>query len=209
MKHPASRRLSLFLGLLCLTLTAFSGPARAQATLEVVPSNTSPGPGESLTVDVVISGLGNLAPPSLGAFDLVLTFDPAVLAHTGTTVGTALGDEAAAEALVGIVPGAGDVNVFEVSLLSPAQLSGSQPDGFTLFTVSFDAVASGSTTLGLTPTAPPGDENGRPLSVEAVVAATVTVGRAVPIPGLSPPALLLLTFLLLLAAWRVRREVRS
>ena len=48
--------------------------------------------GESVSVDLVISGLGDYSEPSLGAFDLDITYNTAILDFTGYTLGSYLGD---------------------------------------------------------------------------------------------------------------------
>lgn len=186
-------------------------PAAAAVTLEVVPSTTSAMTGDAITVDVVVSGLGNLAAPSLGTFDLDLQFDPAVFSFTGTTYGPELGDPMLAEAITTTTPGVAAVNHLELSLLAPATLNANQADSFTLFTASFDAVAAGSGVFDLASNAL-GDENGAPLVLDAVIPTTIDVQGApglLEIPTLSPWGLLLLTLLLLgAAAGRLRRVER-
>jgi acyl-homoserine-lactone acylase len=62
-------------GLGALALVALVADPRAASALSITlePSNLSPGVGSSFTVDVVVHDV--LAPPSLGAFDLDLSYD--------------------------------------------------------------------------------------------------------------------------------------
>ena len=160
-------------------------PAVGQ-TLEVVPSPSSPPVGSTLTVEVRVSGLGNFAPPSLGAFDLTLSFDPAVLSFTSGAFGVSLGDQNAAPAEAVAATGPGTGQVFEVSLLAPADLNVRQPDAFTLFTAAFNVVGEGATALGVGDITL-GDENGDPFAAGGiqVVPGAITARPATDIPTLS------------------------
>jgi hypothetical protein len=102
----------VLLGVLWLGSVANAGMAGA-ATLEVLPSATTVRPGGSLSVDVVVSGPGNQASPSLGAFDPELTFDAALLTLNGHTEGTELDDVGAGEATMGTLPPLAAVNAAE------------------------------------------------------------------------------------------------
>lgn len=94
--------------------------------------------GESVSVDIVVSGLGNFAPDSLGAFDITVDYDPAVFAFAGYSLGALLGDLGAVEALdASTGDGGTSVNVAEVSLLSDAALHALQPGEFVLATLNF------------------------------------------------------------------------
>lgn len=194
-----------------VALLALLPRAASAVTLEVVPSTTMASVGDPITVDVVISGLGNLSAPSLGTFDLDLQFDTAVFSFTGAVYGPELGDPMAAEAITTTTPGLGVVNLLELSLFAPATLNANQPDTFTLFTASFDAVGAGAGVLTVASNAL-GDENGSPLVLDAVIPTTIDVGGPVvepEIPTLSPWGLLLLAALLLwAAAGRFRRVER-
>ena len=159
------------------------GVASAQ-TLEVVPSLSAPPVGTTLTADVQISGLAS-GTPSLGTFDLTLSFDPAVLAFTGAAFGTLLGDPSAtpAEAVTAVTA----AEIFEVSLLLPAALNALQPDAFTLFTATFDVIGRGATALSVGDIIL-GDDNGDPLPAMGavqIIPGAITAGPAMGIPILS------------------------
>jgi hypothetical protein len=73
----------------CLLLALASGPARSATIL--VSSSFSNQPSPSVSTAIWIEGLGDHAPPSLGAFDLTLAFDTAVLQLDRVTFGADLG----------------------------------------------------------------------------------------------------------------------
>jgi hypothetical protein len=111
--------------------------------LSLVPSSATVTTGNTVDVDVIISGLGN--PPSVGTFDLDIGFNTAILAPTAVTFGAFLGDPALFEALTAFDFGTpGRVEFAEVSLLSPSELDALQQSSFSLATLSFSAIANGT-----------------------------------------------------------------
>ena len=154
------------------------------ATLEVTASETTVPPGGSVEIAVSISGLGDMAPPSLGTFDLSLVFDPAVFAldPMSTVVGDLLGDEGAAEVLVTVTPGPGDLEVVALSLLTPAELIALQPGSFELFRASFTPISIGEGVFDVVANGPLGDENGVEIPLDGTVPVTVTGGGIIDIP---------------------------
>jgi hypothetical protein len=126
------------------------------ATIALAPSASVVMLGESFDLDVVISGLGAGAPSSVSAFDLTLSFAPAILSVDGVSFGLSLGNPALFEALTGFTISPGSVNLAEVSLLSAADLDVLQPASFTLATLSFEALAVGMTTVAFVPGTVPG-----------------------------------------------------
>ena len=146
-----------------LSLALLSGfglltyPLTAQAvTLDLTPLDQSVTVGETVSIDVQISGLGNMTTPSLQAFDLNINFDPTLLSFSGATFGDpVLGD------LVGLpdplnlgpVMGTDDsilgvVAINEVSFALPDDFN-IQPDSFILATLDFVATSPGTSNLGL------------------------------------------------------------
>jgi hypothetical protein len=128
---------------------AFAGHASA-IVLVLTPSVTDVSVGGAVNVDVTISGLNSGAPPSVGAFDLDVSYDPAVLNPTGVTFGPFLGNPALFEALTDfnfLTPGI--VDFAEVSLLSAAQLDAMHPSSFRLATLSFLGIANGTSAFAL------------------------------------------------------------
>lgn len=115
------------------------------ATLSFLPDYNSITVGETVSVDIEISGLESV---DLAGFDLDVSFDDSVLDFTGYT----LYDE------LGVVPadasdwsqgddGSGTINVAEMSWLW--DLSG-QSDSFTLATLTFAGLEVGSSDLTFT-----------------------------------------------------------
>lgn len=196
------------LGYTALALIFLLPVSAAAVTLEVVPSTSSANLGDPFTVDVIVSGLGDTAAPSLSTFDLDLLYDPVLFNYTGVVYGPELGDEMAGEATTITTPGPGIVQLLELSILPPADLNANQPDSFTLLTASFTAnvVGLGAFDVSVDNL---GDENGAPLVVDAVTPATVDVVTGAPtdIPTLSQWGLILLAALLFVAAARGLRRV--
>ncbi len=106
--------------------------------------------GHLASVTVGISGLGDLTTPSLGAYDLNLAFDSSILSFNSIIFGDQLAIAVPGSSLFGTdfsTPGL--VNVFEVSLDSISDLNQMQAPSFDLFTLTFDTLALGTSTLDL------------------------------------------------------------
>lgn len=180
-------RLVTMLGAALLLLSA--GRATA-VTLQFDPAVQTVSVGSTVTVELVIVDLGNGAAPSLSTFDLDVTFDDSILSFLGFVFGDpVLGDQldlSGLGSITGVLPGAGTVNVFEVSFDSVADLNDLQAGAFTLGTLSFSALSTGVSDLGLLINTL-GDASGDPLAFE-LVGGRVAVS-AVAVPG---PASLLL-----------------
>ncbi len=123
--------------------------------------------GQPVTVDVVISGLGAGAPPSVGAFDFDVSFNPGILSPTGVSFGPFLGNPDLFEALTSFALTPVLVDFAEVSLLLPAELDALQQATFTLATLSFDTLALGTS----------------PLTFSQVVVADAFGGKLIPSVG--------------------------
>jgi hypothetical protein len=150
------------------------------AMLTVSPQASSATVGAPIAVDVLVSGLVDGAAPSLGAYDVAVAFDGAVLALSGVDFGSGLdlaglGSIRNFDATV-----AGTVSVFEVSLDEIAALDLLQSGSFRLFTLLFDASAVGTSALSLSINAL-GDAAGSALTA-GVTNSTVSVS-AVPLPA--------------------------
>ena len=136
--------LNLFFRII-ITLAIGSSTVHA-VSLSIDPAATGAVPGESVSLDVTISGLGNTSPPSLGAFELDLLFDNSIISFNSVTFGNQL-DISGFGSITGVAPGVGTVNIFEVSLDTPADLNSSQLASFTLATFSFTASSLGTSPL--------------------------------------------------------------
>lgn len=165
------------------TLTLCTALPATAITIEFIPPSQSVSVGSTTTVDLVISGLVDNAAPSLGAFDLDVGFDPSVLNFSGAALGNQL-DLFGLGTINGVISGIGTVNLFELSLESVADLDTLQAGSFLLATLSFDALASGSSALSITLNAL-GDSSGNPLDAEIVGGTIGSVG-AVPEPASLP-----------------------
>lgn len=128
--------------------------------------------GQPLTVNIVVSELGNFAPPSLSAMDLDVTFDSNTLAFVNGTFGNLLGDinNPLEVPTATIAPSLNTVNLVEVSGLfgNASQCSSLlgiplaqcqsdfapfldelQPDSFVLASLTFDTIGLGTSPLSL------------------------------------------------------------
>ena len=152
---------SFLLGLITgIALLCVGMPAMA-LTLEVQPVSQNVFEGDTAVVDLVITGLGNYAFPSLGAFDIDVSFDASVLAldatdadgdgiidsvtldPTGQLDLWGFGSNPAGAALTS----PGNLNLFDVSLDFPFDLEALQESTFTLATLTFDAIGPGISRL--------------------------------------------------------------
>lgn len=173
------RQAAVFLIAGILNTLLCSLPALA-VTIGLVPGSQTVGVGLPASVDVVVSGFGVGLGPSLGAFDLDVSYDDSILAATGVTFGPFLGDPGLGEAILGFdvsVPGL--VDFFEVSLLLPFELDVLQPGSFPLATISFDTVGVGASSLSFSE-AVLGDAFGQPLDVTSAQPGSI---RVVPEPA--------------------------
>lgn len=184
------RKTMLALGLLLALAPAGAGAI----SIGLSPALVTGTVGVAFDLDVVVSGLGDGVAPSLGSFDLDITFDPALLAFNSSSLVGALG----AGSLQSSGAAAGVLDLAEVSLLSPAELDALQTDSFVLATLRFTPIAEGTSSLGFSQ-AIAGDGFGAPLQV-------TTGGARVVAEGVIPePSALLLFALGALAVTRSKR----
>lgn len=136
------------------------------ATLSFNPSSTNVTVGSSFAVDVLISDLG--ATDQLGAFDLQVNFNPAVLSFASYNLGSELGSLASGDALDFSLgnQGSGALHLGEVSMLWDLS---SQAKSFSLGTLHFTASAAGSSSLGFS-NVTLGDAWGAPLAADMTTA---------------------------------------
>ena len=132
------KKFSAFLFFTALGVLLLAGNATA-ATLSFNPSDSTIGVGESVDVDIDISGLEN---DNLSAFDFTVEYDSSVLSFDSYEFGDQLGDIDNFEA---IDASQGD-NLIEVSWLGDF---GFQDDDFTLATLSFTGDSVGESPLSL------------------------------------------------------------
>lgn len=183
-----------------------AGEARA-ITIEVLPPTQAAGVGDAVEVHLAISGLGNLTAPSLGVFDVDIGFDPAILSFAGATFGDpGLGDQLDLLGLGSVTalgPGAGVVNLFELSLDPADVLNAQQASAFTLFSLAFIAVGAGNTPVTVSVDAL-GNALGEPLAAELSEGSVTVTG----VPRVAAPASLVLVAAGLMGAGLARARRR-
>ena len=136
----------LFILVLGLSIIGPSG-AKAVPFLGFDPASQIVDVGDSISVDVTISGLGTgTGSDIVAAFNIDVSFDPGVLTATSVAYGSELGvffpPVTSAPTVI-----AGGVNFAELSLDSDANLQMFQPDAFTLVTLGFNVLSLGSSSL--------------------------------------------------------------
>jgi hypothetical protein len=190
---------TLLLGVLFLAT-----PAQA-AMITVEPAFQQVSVGDSVDVALNISGLGDGTAPSVGIFDLDVTWDATILALQHVTYGDpVLGDQLdpfGLGSVQAVLDLPGYANVFELSLDSPMDLDVMQADSFTMATLTFDTLAVGISPVDVTVLSL-GDALGDAIPVQ------VAGGAVNPIPEPSPEVLFSLGAFLVAVAVS-RRATRS
>jgi hypothetical protein len=135
--------------------------------------------GNSVNVDIGISGLASGTAPSLGGYDVNLSFDSSYLAFAGVAFGDAvLGNQLDLASLgsttIAELTGVGIVNLFELSGDAAEDLNTLQADSFNLATVTFDVLNVGTSLLQLDFNAL-ADADGKALSAVTLSAPVTTV----------------------------------
>lgn len=177
-------------------------PAKADL-LSVTPTTQSAGIGSSVGVEVTISGLGASSAPSLGAYDVNILFNPGILQFLDAVIGDpVLGDQldlSGFGSISSVTPGAGTVELFELSLDSIDDLNNLQAPAFVLATLDFKAIGVGTSPVSISINAL-ADAYGDALTA-GIQNGTVVVSSVAAVP--EPTSLLLLTTVL---AWVVSRR---
>jgi hypothetical protein len=147
----------------------FSGQTSSAATLSFLPSGSVIGIGETVGLNIVVSDVG--VENDLGGFDFNVSYDADVLSFSDYVLGTDLGNSRD----TGLGDNGGTINLAAYSL--EWDLS-SQPDTFTLATLSFSGNSVGNSSF-LFSQVTLGDFSGDPLS------ANLETGNVnvIPIPG--------------------------
>jgi hypothetical protein len=192
---------------LALILLLLLSPALAQAnstplTLSLVASD--PGPiatGNLLEVEIWVSGLTAGGSPSLGNFDIDLSFDGGVLSAQSVVFGSELAVSPFGSLQTSFL-GAGLVQLEETAFAPPGDLDASQGSSFVLATLSFLATAAGTTGIDFA-AAVLGDGFASPFTNLTFEPLDLTV--VVPEPAVLP--LLALGFAALGAARRTSRRL--
>jgi hypothetical protein len=171
----------LIAALLVAVLTVAPGQA---IQLSFEPSGQTRDIGDPVSVDVVVSGLETGAAPEIvSAYDLDVTWNPAILGFTSVTFGPSLGGPL--DAVQQAVLTSGRLDFWEMSFLSDADLDALQGNSVVLVTLGFQALAAGTSPLTFDAVTFPGiDVKG---SNAAVLALDVNGGSVTVRDGGSPP----------------------
>lgn len=140
------------IGFAVLAMTLAILPVRA-VMLEAVTSSPVVSLGDPFTIDINISGLGDSLAPSLALFDIQIAYESAFFTPTAVSFGNNFSSAAPLRQCDSIsspllcpatfvYPGFNFVRFTEVSI--DPLLDISQPDAFTLATLTFDATGVGS-----------------------------------------------------------------
>jgi len=168
-------RKTLLVVAICLFLLSLNNPAFA-VSLSLSPASTNAATGDTVSLSLSISGLGNGNAPSLGAFDVNITYDSGALSLNSYSYGSFLGNLSFETVEAGDGDLGGTVNLALVSLLSSAELDALQPDTFVLANLMFavDALTPGmSTTVAIDTNYVLGDAEGEPLNVDSMSDAVI------------------------------------
>lgn len=179
--------------LVAMVFTSFSVQA---VIISVEPSISTIEQGNPVTVDITVLDLGDGTAPSLGVFDLDLSFDNSILGLNSVTFGNQLDLFGFGSLQFDDSSIPGTVNLFELSFDLPGDLDTLQAPSFVLASLAFDTLADGTTDLLVAVNAF-GDSLGDPLSF-SVNNSALEVTTSVPLPASS--WLILLGVLSLFAA---------
>ncbi len=124
---------------LAAAVVILAAPGARAVLLEIVPSAPAVTQGQTLDVDVLISGLTTGGPPSLGGYDITVLFDTGALSAGPADVSFGSGLGFTFPQFIDPVPDG--LRIEELSLEAPGFLDLTQPDTFRLFTISFTALA--------------------------------------------------------------------
>ncbi len=135
----------------CIVLAALKSEASGAAI--TLATDAPVGVGQTTIVDLLISDVGDAMAPSLGAYDITITFDASLLGFASAAFGDpVLGNQldlTGLGSLHGDDPGLGNVNLFEVSLDPPDLLNSTQAGAFVLARLTLIGLSEGTSSLGV------------------------------------------------------------
>jgi hypothetical protein len=183
--------------LLVLFLAAIS-TAQGGIQLTLDPAAPQVDLGDTADLFVGINGLGD--PPSLGAYDLTVNYDPTLFSFVSLTYGDpTIGDQLNLTGLgtnTAETPGVGSIEFSEVSLDDAETLDTMQASSFVLVTLEFQALnTNGVGTFSIADGGVLGDSSGSPLTASSLGTAGIqagTGGSATPEPYMFVPSLIAL-----------------
>lgn len=203
-KYLASLSLSLFTLLYVNSVHAF--------TLKLTPATQDVLLSNQVDVELSISDLGNSSAPSLGAYDLDILFDDSLLSFDSAS----FGDPVKGNQLdlfgfgfnpAGASPMNGKINLFEISFDFPSVLDSFQSDNFTLATLRFNTLQTGSSSLSIAPIHF-GDSLGNSITHTSLQNTTVNItSQSEPVP--EPSQLLGAALAIGFGLWFKRSQVRK
>jgi hypothetical protein len=161
-------------------------------SIDLLTDNTNLHMGDTVEVQVKISGLTDTSAPSLGDYDVNFHYDESLFSIANIYFGDAVKgnqlDLMGFGSLQDTNSGSGWLSVFELSFDDALDLTLYQASEFTLFSVILNAVAIGNGNFSLTANAL-GDAYGNELSIDTINGTAVNIG-SVSVP--EPSSLLLL-----------------
>lgn len=173
-------------------------------SIDLIANQTAVNVGDSIEVQVRISGLNDASAPSLGVYDMNFNYDASLFNFSSILWGDSiLGNQLDLNGLGSLQDsnsGLGWLHALEVSFDEAADLELLQAGEFTLFSVLLNAAAIGSGHFSLEIHAT-GDAYGNDLFVDAINGTAVNIG-GVSVP--EPSSLLLLLGMLAIMVLRVK-----
>ena len=139
------------LSLAAIVFCAVGIQTAVASTVSLVPGASSVAVGDSVSLDLAISGLVGGAAPSLGGYDITVEF-PSIFTLNSEVFGDPiLGDQLqlVSSGFTEANVGSGSVELIEVSFDTVATLNTLQPDAFTLAVLNFTANSAGSGNFSL------------------------------------------------------------
>ncbi|MEM7077565.1 MAG: cohesin domain-containing protein [Pseudomonadota bacterium] len=191
---------------LCSLFSIWAYSAQA-IIINLEPESSTPAVGDSVDVDLTISGLGNGAAPSLGAYFLEIFFDATVLDLDTVTHGTSLGDpDDFFETDVVTDIGSGDVSLEVISFLDVVDLDALQGDSFLLATLTFNVLGMGGSDFSFGPAYDFSDAPGENTLVPTFTITQLRVGGGGPATPVNAPNGIALLLLGLISLATLRRR---